>query len=80
MSDLGSTPQSGPGTGEDAPVDPATSPDTEPDTDSPPTQPSVDASELDDDEEGTGRDLEGNAGGDAGLPEGDDPEQVSPGP
>jgi hypothetical protein len=58
MSTFGSTPQSGPGTSENAPVDPATSPDTEPDTDSPPTEPSLDASELEDgdDEGGPGED------------------------
>jgi hypothetical protein len=77
MSTFGSTPHSGPGASDNAPVDPATSPDTEPDTDSPPTQPSVDASELDDED---GRTRSGNEGGDAGLPEGDGPEQISPGP
>jgi len=43
-----SRPDAGPGTDGHAPVDPATSPDTEPDTDAPPTQPSPDASEVDD--------------------------------
>lgn len=84
MSSFGTTPQSGPGTNDHAPVDPKTSPDTEPDTDSPPTEPSLDASELEDDGDGSagggGRSHSGNDGGDAGLPEGDDPEQISPGP
>ncbi|GAA1725178.1 hypothetical protein GCM10009710_02390 [Aeromicrobium alkaliterrae] len=44
-----SHPDAGPGTDGTAPVDPKTSPDTEPDSDEPPTQPSPDASELDDD-------------------------------
>ncbi len=43
-----SHPDAGPGTDGHAPVDPKTSPDTEPDTDQAPTQPSPDASELDD--------------------------------
>ena len=50
MSTFGSTPQSGPGTNDHAPVDPATSPDTEIDADLPPTEPSVDASEVEDGE------------------------------
>ncbi len=48
MSTGPSEPDSGPGTDGNAPVDPATSPDTEPDTDEPPTQPSPDASEVED--------------------------------
>ena len=47
MSTFGSTPHSGPGTHGNAPVDPATSPDT----DEPPTEPSLDASELEDDDD-----------------------------
>lgn len=51
MSTFGSTPDSGPGTDGSAPMDPKTSVDTEPDTDEPPTEPSLDASEVDDDGE-----------------------------
>ena len=45
-----SHPDAGPGTDGHAPTSPATSPDTEPDTDAPPTQPSPDASEVEDGE------------------------------
>lgn len=51
MSSLGSTPQSGPGASETRQVDPRTYPGTEPEMDATQAEPSLDASELEDDED-----------------------------
>ena len=64
-----SHPDAGPGTDGHAPVDPTTSPDTEPDTDTPPTQPSPDASEVQDGK--PEKPLEPDEGADGGRPDGE---------
>lgn len=49
MKPFGKSPDSGPGTGGNAPMDPKTSIDTEPDTDEPPVEPSPNQDLGDDD-------------------------------
>jgi hypothetical protein len=49
MSTFGSTPHSGPGASETRNVDPRTWPTTEPEADATAAEPSLDASELEDD-------------------------------
>ena len=51
MSTFGGTPQSGPGASETRQVDPRTYPGTEPEADATQAEPSLDASELEDDDQ-----------------------------
>ncbi|MEH3066493.1 MAG: hypothetical protein PGN15_00125 [Aeromicrobium erythreum] len=61
MSTFGGTPQSGPGASETRQVDPRTYPGTEPEADATQAEPSLDASELDEQDGDEQQDGEGTS-------------------